>query len=67
MAGLREYPNELYDGTDWPAVRKLSPRALEQAGTRKHIFTPIEWHMTALTGEVEGSDPSQSCVFFLNE
>lgn len=50
LAGLWEYPNELADGTDWPARWGLSPRSLEQAGTGKHIFSHIEWHMTALAG-----------------
>ena len=53
LAGLWEYPNELSDGTDWPAVWGLSPRTLERAGTGRHIFTHIEWHMTALAGELE--------------
>lgn len=53
LAGLWEYPNELSDGTDWPAVWGLSPRSLERAGTGKHIFTHIEWRMTALAGELD--------------
>ena len=53
LAGLWEYPNELSDGTDWPALWGLSPRTLERAGTGRHIFTHIEWHMTALAGELE--------------
>ena len=53
LAGLWEYPNELRDGTDWPQVWGLSPVSLERAGTGKHIFSHIEWHMTALAGELE--------------
>ena len=34
--------------TAWPAAWGLEPRTLERAGTGKHIFTHIEWHMTAL-------------------
>lgn len=52
LAGLWEYPNELADGIDWPARWGLAPAALEKAGTAKHIFTHIEWHMTALAGEL---------------
>jgi len=54
LAGLWEYPNELTDGTDWLSKWRLSAAALERAGTGKHIFTHIEWRMTALTGELDG-------------
>lgn len=52
LAGLWEYPNELVDGADWPARWGLSA-VLERAGTGRHIFTHIEWHMTALAGELD--------------
>ena len=55
LAGLWEYPNELADGEDWLERWGLSA-ALEKAGTGRHIFTHIEWHMTALTAELEGTD-----------
>ncbi len=50
LAGLWEYPNEL---SPWPC-----PVAGEVsfAGTDKHIFTHIEWHMTAWTVEAETED-----------
>ena len=54
LAGLWEYPNELADGTDWPAQWGLAPLGLERAGAGRHIFTHIEWHMTAWAGEVPG-------------
>ena len=54
LAGLWEYPNELSDGTDWPALWGLSPRLVDRAGTGKHIFTHIEWHMTALAAQLDG-------------
>ena len=54
LAGLWEYPNELSGGEDWPARWGLSPRALERAGTGKHIFTHIEWRMTVFAGELDG-------------
>lgn len=54
LAGLWEYPNEL-SGTDgWPTRWGLDIPAMEQAGMGKHIFTHIEWHMTAVAGEVSG-------------
>jgi len=54
LAGLWEYPNERTDSTDWLSEWGLSAAALERAGTGKHIFTHIEWHMTALAGELDG-------------
>lgn len=53
LAGLWEYPNELADGTDWLGLWGLSAPSLAKAGTGKHIFTHIEWRMTALTGELD--------------
>lgn len=52
LAGLWEYPNELADGTDWPASWGLDTVPLERLGAGKHIFTHIEWHMTAMGGEL---------------
>ena len=53
LAGLWEYPNELSDGTDWPETWGLTPPVLERAGTGRHIFTHIEWRMTALAGDLD--------------
>lgn len=53
LAGLWEYPNELQDGTDWPEVWGITLSSLTKVGTGKHIFSHIEWHMTALSGELE--------------
>ena len=54
LAGLWEYPNELTAGAGWLERWGLSAPRLEQAGTGKHIFTHIEWRMTALAGELNG-------------
>ena len=54
LASLWEYPNELEGDVDWPARWGLAVPKLEKAGTGKHIFTHIEWHMTALAGELDG-------------
>jgi len=43
LAGLYEYPNELGEPT-W----KISGKYRTQSLTAKHIFTHIEWHMTAV-------------------
>lgn len=49
LAGLWEYPNELSGEEDWLSRWGLAPNHLEPAGTGKHIFTHIEWHMTGLS------------------
>lgn len=45
LAGLWEYPNGLVE-------EKVCPQFAVKMGTGKHIFTHIEWHMTALVGEI---------------
>ena len=50
LAGLWEFPNELWEGPlppDW-GIEALSDT---YAGQAKHIFTHIEWHMTLRTVE----------------
>lgn len=47
LAGLWEYPNER-EGSPCPVTGKE-----EFAASGKHIFTHIEWHMTAYTLEAE--------------
>ncbi len=56
LAGLWEYPNELTDGTDWPACWALASKSTRQAGTGKHVFSHIEWRMTALALEASGPE-----------
>ena len=53
LAGLWEYPNGLA-GEDWPARWGLAPANLVPAGAGKHIFSHIEWHMSALMGDLPG-------------
>ena len=47
LAGLWEYPNELASHTDRLAAWGICGHA-ERAGTGRHIFSHIEWHMSAL-------------------
>ena len=54
LAGLWEYPNELTGEETIPAALGLSPADLELVGTGRHIFTHIEWRMTAYTARTEG-------------
>ena len=63
LAGLWEYPNELNDGTDWPARWGLTVPALERAGAGRHIFTHIEWRMAALSGEMNSPDLPRGWVW----
>lgn len=54
LAGLWEYPNELTSEEALPAALGLSSSALSAVGTGKHIFSHIEWHMTAFTAQLSG-------------
>lgn len=67
LAGLWEYPNEPTDGDNWPGRWGLSVQRLERAGTGKHIFTHIEWHMTALAGELDSPDFPEGWVWASRE
>lgn len=51
LAGLWEYPNELAPANDALALWGIRTGSAEHGGTGKHIFTHIEWHMTALVVE----------------
>ena len=55
LAGLWEYPNELSDSPDPLKEWGLEPESLTLAAVGKHIFTHIEWHLTALAGELPGT------------
>jgi A/G-specific adenine glycosylase len=46
LAGLWEYPHEL-GGSNLPAHWGIQPRSDEFVCTAKHIFTHIEWRLTA--------------------
>ncbi len=46
LAGLWEYPNEL-SGAELPAAWGIEPRRVTYGGQARHLFTHIEWRMTA--------------------
>ena len=50
LAGLWEFPNELSPFS--PSVWNLQPDNLTTVAAGTHIFSHIEWHMTAISGEV---------------
>ena len=52
LAKLWEYPNEADSVENCLTAWGLSPVSVEPAGTGKHIFTHIEWHMTAYRVEL---------------
>lgn len=54
LAHLWEYPNEQEPIEPWLAQWGLTDAALSPAGTGRHIFTHIEWRMTAKTAHLEG-------------
>lgn len=47
LAGLWEYPNELKTVENPLEAWGITPVSVEYGGGGKHIFTHIEWHMTA--------------------
>ncbi len=54
LAGLWEYPNEPEDVENPLKTWGFPSVPLEMAGTGRHIFSHIEWHMTALAGQLPG-------------
>lgn len=58
LAGLWEYPNEPA-GEDPLAGWGICPRETQRAGSGKHIFTHMEWHMTgqAVTADSDALPP----------
>ena len=63
LAGLWEYPNEPAEEGGGPERWGLSPVSLKRAGMGKHIFTHIEWHMTALAAELDSPELPQGWVW----
>ena len=63
LAGLWEYPNELASEGAIPAALGLSPDRLELVGPGKHIFTHIEWRMTAFSAQVGELDLPEGWVW----
>lgn len=57
LAGLWEYPN---GPAPWPSP---VPGRLTPAGSAKHVFTHVEWHMTAWTVEAESDTLPEGWVW----
>lgn len=53
LAGLWEFPNEPAPAMSALSQWNVQARDMSLAGTGRHIFTHIEWHMTAYTVQAE--------------
>ncbi len=61
LAGLWEFPNVL--GEELPAKWGLNPQNLTKTAVGKHVFSHIEWHMTAFSGELDSLDLPEGWVW----
>lgn len=53
LAGLWEYPNELADCAPEPEDWGIEAQEEQSGKTGRHIFTHVEWHMTARVFQVQ--------------
>ena len=67
LAGLWEYPNEPAPAEAALSGWGIAPLGIETAGAGKHIFTHIEWHMTALALEAAGEALPEGWVWCSRE
>ena len=63
LAGLWEYPNELADAPHPLSAWGFQAGEPEFAGTGVHIFTHVEWHMTARKCRLASPDLPQGWVW----
>ena len=63
LAGLWEFPNELAPGTDMLGTWNIDAREITWVGTGKHIFTHVEWRMSACAVQVGSQDLPQGWVW----
>ena len=63
LAGLWEYPNEAAPADHALADWGLTPLSASFAGTGVHIFTHVEWHMTARLVTLASDDLPQGWVW----
>jgi len=61
LAGLWEYPST--EGAALPEEWGLSLRSPASAGTARHIFTHVEWHMTGITAELDSPNLPEGWVW----
>ena len=65
LAGLWEFPNEL--SGEIPSSWALSPTAVTFSAVGKHIFSHIEWHMTALSAPLDSPTLPEGWVWASRE
>ena len=53
LAGLWEYPNEPAPADDALERWGIVPQSVERGGSGKHVFSHVEWHMTAVVVQTE--------------
>ena len=63
LAGLWEYPNELAEKTGILEAWGIVPASQRWGGAGKHIFTHIEWHMTARLVQAETEELPEGWVW----
>ena len=56
LAGLWEFPNEPAPAEDAPERWQITGEQVSRAGTGKHIFSHVEWHMTARILHAQGEE-----------
>ena len=61
LAGLWEFPNVL--GEKFPEEWGIAPENLTKTAVGRHIFTHIEWHMTAFSGELDDAELPEGWVW----
>ena len=63
LAGLWEYPNELAPADGFLSEQGFAPVSAEFGGTGTHIFTHVEWHMTAQVADLPDKSLPQGWVW----
>ena len=63
LAGLWEFPNELAPATDMLSIWGVDARDSELVGTGRHIFTHVEWRMTACAVQAQTQNLPEGWVW----
>jgi len=63
LAGLWEYPNDLAPAEGFLAEHGIQADCLSFGGAGTHIFTHVEWHMTARVVSAAGSELPEGWVW----
>lgn len=71
LAGMYEFPNaegELseQEALEWVKEQKFSPLRIQKIESSRHIFSHVEWHMTAYRIWIDELQEDQSGMLFLD-